>query len=245
MITLCDSEVAIFPRRTLGPEVVTSIDVPVITCAAAHLEPASSVRARRAIASSGLAATHEQQSVCMCGNLKASSHEERYPTAYRVATRARPGRGAHWHCLEPSMPLTAAHELSEALYLGHDPAHVGRARRQVRKTLHRWDLHAHADLAELIVSELVTNALRHGAGPIEVHLFYRCDDLRIEVRDAGQGRPVRREVTDDDECGRGLLLLDGLLDIHGGAWGVRDDKDGAGKTVYVEVSLTTGPVGSL
>jgi anti-sigma regulatory factor (Ser/Thr protein kinase) len=142
------------------------------------------------------------------------------------------------------MPLTTAHELSDALYLDHNPAHVGHARRQVRETLHRWDLHAQADLTELIVSELVTNALRHGTGPIEVRLFYRCGDLRIEVHDSGQGRPVRREVTDDDECGRGLLLLDGLLGIHGGARGVRDDKDGTGKTVYVEMSLAISLAGS-
>ena len=52
-------------------------------------------------------------------------------------------------------------------------------------------------------------------------------------------------MTDDDECGRGLLLLDGLLGIHGGARGVRDDKDGAGKTVYVEMSLATSLADSL
>ncbi|MGH3158099.1 MAG: ATP-binding protein [Streptosporangiaceae bacterium] len=143
------------------------------------------------------------------------------------------------------MPLTATHELSDALHLDHNPAHVGHARKRVRETLHRWDLHAQADLAELIVSELVTNALRHGAGPIEVRLFYGCGDLRIEVHDEGLGRPVRREVTDDDESGRGLLLLDGLLGIHGGARGVHDDKDGNGKTVYVEMSLATSPAGSL
>ena len=55
----------------------------------------------------------------------------------------------------------------------------------------------------------------------------------MEVHDNGPGRPVRRAVTDEDEDGRGLVLLDGLLGIHGGSRGVIDDRDGPGKTVYV------------
>jgi anti-sigma regulatory factor (Ser/Thr protein kinase) len=111
----------------------------------------------------------------------------------------------------------------------------------VRQTLRGWHLHAHADLAELVVSEMVTNALRRGAGPIGVALVYRRGALRVEVHDDGQGRPVRREVSDEDEGGRGLLLLDGLFGLHGGTRGVRDDQDGNGKTVYLEITLATSP----
>jgi hypothetical protein len=66
---------------------------------------------------------------------------------------------------------------------------------------------------------------------------YACGDLWTEVHDQGAGRPVRQHATTDDEQGRGLELLDGLIGLHGGARGVVDDSDGPGKTVYVAVSL--------
>ena len=67
----------------------------------------------------------------------------------------------------------------------------------------------HADLAELVVTELATNALRHGIGPIDIRLSLPGNNLRIEVHDHAAGRPVRRETTTDDEQGRGLALIDG------------------------------------
>ncbi len=87
----------------------------------------------------------------------------------------------------------------------------------------------------------VTNAVRHAEGPIEVRVSYACGDLWAEVHDQGIGRPVRQHATTDDEQGRGLELLDGLIGLHGGARGVVDDSDGPGKTVYVAVSLAVTP----
>jgi hypothetical protein len=52
------------------------------------------------------------------------------------------------------------------------------------------------------------------------------------------------ETTADDEQGRGLELLDGLIDLNGGARGVVDDTDGPGKTVYVALSLDSGQAGT-
>ena len=97
-----------------------------------------------------------------------------------------------------------------------------------------------AELAELVVTELATNALRHGTGPIDISLFSPGDNLAIEVHDHGAGRPVRRETTADDEQGGGLALLDGLIDLNGGTRGIADDADGQGKTVYVVLSLDPG-----
>jgi anti-sigma regulatory factor (Ser/Thr protein kinase) len=130
-------------------------------------------------------------------------------------------------------------EPSAPCRLGRDPAEVGRARELARKALSGWGLVEHAGLAELIVSELATNALRHGEGPIEVGLSYDSGDLRAEVHDEGAGRPVRQQATANDEQGRGLELLDGLSELYGGTRGVVDDSDGPGKTVYVAVSLAT------
>ena len=114
---------------------------------------------------------------------------------------------------------------------------LGHARELVRKTFAAWGLAEQAELAELVVTELATNALRHGTGPIDISLCYSGNDLRTEVPDHGTGRPVRRQTTADAEQGRGLELLDGLIDLNGGARGVVDDTDGPGKTVYVVLSL--------
>jgi len=64
------------------------------------------------------------------------------------------------------MPLTAVHERSVACQLGQDPVQVSTAREQARAALPGWGLGGHVGLAELIVSELATNALRYGDGPI-------------------------------------------------------------------------------
>lgn len=133
------------------------------------------------------------------------------------------------------------HELSAACRLGRDPVEVGRAREIARKALPGWGISEHTGLAELIVSEMVTNAVCHGEGPIEVRVSYACGDLWTEVHDHGAGRPVRQQATTDDEQGRGLELLDGMVSLHGGARGVVDDSDGPGKTVYVAVSLAVTP----
>jgi anti-sigma regulatory factor (Ser/Thr protein kinase) len=126
--------------------------------------------------------------------------------------------------------------------LSRDPAQVGRARKQAREALLRWGLAGHADLAELIVSELATNAIRHGDGVVHVCVsFARCD-LRVEVHDDAAGRwPVRRQAAAEDESGRGLALLDGLIGLHGGCRGVTHDGTGRRKTVYVMICLANAP----
>jgi signal transduction histidine kinase len=135
------------------------------------------------------------------------------------------------------MLLTAICAQSVSFRLGRQPVQVSHAREQARKALYRWGLGEHADLAELIVSELVTNALCHGEGPIWMQLSFARGDLRVEVHDDGAGRPVRRHAGGGDECGRGLELLDGLIELHGGDRGVISDPAGPGKTVYVVLSL--------
>ena len=69
--------------------------------------------------------------------------------------------------------------------LSRDPAQVRHAREQARQALSRWGLGEHADLAELIVSELATNAICHGHGVVRVCVSYARRHL------AG-GRPRRR-----------------------------------------------------
>jgi K+-sensing histidine kinase KdpD len=130
------------------------------------------------------------------------------------------------------MALTAAPELAVIIALDRDPAQAAGARRRVRHLVAGWNLGLHADLVELVVSELVANALRHGADPIEIRLSCGPAGLRVEVHEDGPGRPVRRHAGAYDECGRGLELLDGLIAPLGGAWGTVADRRAPGKTVY-------------
>jgi anti-sigma regulatory factor (Ser/Thr protein kinase) len=134
------------------------------------------------------------------------------------------------------MSLTAVPEYSASWLLGRDLTEARNAREQARKALLAWELGEHADTTELILSELVANAIRHGQGPIGVRISHDGTSLRVEVHDDGAGRPVRRPVTADDESGRGLEVVDRLLGM-GGIRGVTDDDAGDGKTVYVAIPL--------
>jgi len=71
--------------------------------------------------------------------------------------------------------------------------------------------------ARLLVSELVTNAFRHGRPPITLTIDTVDDRLRVEVEDAGAGRPLRRPEPGADG-GWGLLLVETAAD----RWGVAD-----------------------
>lgn len=118
---------------------------------------------------------------------------------------------------------------------GGDPACVGVARRLLRRHLAQWEMTELADTAELLLSELATNALRHASGPedrlVETR-FERLPDasLRIEVHDADDTEPQCQEPSAESISGRGLLLVDALT---GGRWGV-SDREGVGKRVWAE-----------
>jgi serine phosphatase RsbU (regulator of sigma subunit)/anti-sigma regulatory factor (Ser/Thr protein kinase) len=116
--------------------------------------------------------------------------------------------------------------------LSPDPAQVPRARRLVRRQLADWGLPAVAGTAELLVSEIVTNAVRHApGGPVELRLV-RADALLCEVTDTGQELPVLLDAGPADEAGRGLAVLSRLA--H--AWGTsRSRGTGPGKTVWFEL----------
>ena len=142
------------------------------------------------------------------------------------------------------MPPTVTQERSVGCRLRRDPAQVSRARRLVRETLADWGLDGYIDHTVLISSELVTNALRHGAGMINIRLYRARCELRVEVHDHGAGRPVRRHAGTADEGGRGLAVVDGLISMYNGQCGCTDDRTGPGKTVYVVLPIITNAVGA-
>ncbi|MGW4028117.1 SpoIIE family protein phosphatase [Streptomyces sp. NPDC004838] len=117
--------------------------------------------------------------------------------------------------------------------LPREPRSVGRARELARALLVTWGLEALVDTVELLVSELVTNALRYGEGEIRLRLL-RDRTLVCEVWDSGLVQPRRRRARDTDEGGRGLQLV-GLLSA---AWGSR--RTPRGKTVWFELALPNG-----
>jgi two-component sensor histidine kinase len=135
------------------------------------------------------------------------------------------------------MPLAAVCEPAVIRLPGRGPVHARDARRRARVLLAKWGLGEQASLGELVVSELVSNAVCHGEVPIWMQLSADSGELRVEVHDGGAGRPVRKHATGGDESGRGLELLDGLIELHGGERGVIADPAGPGKTVYVVLSL--------
>ncbi|WP_432030558.1 SpoIIE family protein phosphatase [Streptomyces sp. 1222.5] len=120
--------------------------------------------------------------------------------------------------------------------LPREPRSVGRAREYARGQLLSWDLEPLVDTAELLVSELVTNALRYGEGEIRLRLLLDRT-LVCEVWDSGLVQPRRRRARDTDEGGRGLQLV-GLLSA---AWGSR--RTPRGKTVWFELPLPGGETG--
>nr|WP_145490513.1 MULTISPECIES: ATP-binding protein [Streptomyces] len=112
-------------------------------------------------------------------------------------------------------------------------ARVAQMRHVTQRHMELWDLpSALADDVVLTVSELVTNAIRHGRGG-NVRLRVRCaEELRIEVSDGNPAPAQVRTTTDQDESGRGLFLVT-LLARN---WGVSED----GRTTWAAFCLPTG-----
>ena len=109
------------------------------------------------------------------------------------------------------------------------PSSVGTARRMVREELERSGRVELCDTAELLVSEVVTNALVHAGTPIEVHARVLAAGLRVEISDGSPVVPAMRHHSSMAGTGRGLRLLQAMVE----SWGT--ELRAWGKTVWFEL----------
>ncbi|WP_244942942.1 SpoIIE family protein phosphatase [Streptomyces inhibens] len=118
--------------------------------------------------------------------------------------------------------------------LPSDPAVVSTARSLVAHQLTSWGLEEEAFTTELIVSELVTNAIRYASAPIRLRMI-RDRTLTCEVSDGSSTAPRVRHPRATDEGGRGLLLVAQFAE----RWGARYTAEG--KTVWAEQKIDGAP----
>ena len=109
------------------------------------------------------------------------------------------------------------------------PASVSRIRRFASAACREVADGSVCETVELLVSEVATNALVHGAGNVRVHVRTQGRAVRIEVSDDSSALPVRRDAGVDGESGRGMALVEALST----RWGTDARPDG--KTVWFEV----------
>ncbi|MFF5445254.1 SpoIIE family protein phosphatase [Streptomyces sp. NPDC012888] len=124
---------------------------------------------------------------------------------------------------------------SDVAYWFLDPEETapGRARRYARRALERWGLEELSDSLELLVSEVVTNAVRYAERPVTLRLL-RTDVLRCEVGDDAPQLPRQRRARETDEGGRGLFLVNRMAR----RWGAT--RLSSGKVVWFELQLPGG-----
>jgi anti-sigma regulatory factor (Ser/Thr protein kinase) len=133
----------------------------------------------------------------------------------------------------PGQDVAGQWPLRSFLELGALPGAVPCARLHARELMREWGLKGLGDDVEILVSELVTNAVaasRSVARGLPVRLWLLCDKARvlIVVWDGCPQAPVRIDVSGDEESGRGLLLVESISD----QWGSYPTPATGGKAVW-------------
>jgi len=105
--------------------------------------------------------------------------------------------------------------LRATLSVVHGPGGPAQARAAVMAHADRLGLGELADDVVLLVSELVTNAIRHAVAPIDLEIEVDDDEVVVAVRDGSAVPPAPRNAGVEAEGGRGMLLVDLLTDEHG------------------------------
>ncbi|MEH0542009.1 PAS domain S-box protein [Streptomyces sp. B21-105] len=111
------------------------------------------------------------------------------------------------------------------------PASVPEGRAFLHKALTSWNCAENAADALLLLSETLTNAVQHASGPVGLRLHRTATDLTVEVSDGSAQLPQPRSAIEDEESGRGLILVRALA----ASWGVRPTDEG--KTTWFTLRL--------
>ncbi|WP_405568310.1 ATP-binding protein [Streptomyces phaeochromogenes] len=117
------------------------------------------------------------------------------------------------------MPQNAIEPWEYTLHIPHDPRAVTVCRRTLRLILTIHGLIRLTDVAELLATELISNAVRHTKGPAALRLRWRDGVLRIGAWDANpeppDPAPLLDQASTDSETGRGLTLVQACADVWG------------------------------
>ena len=122
-----------------------------------------------------------------------------------------------------------------AAHFPNDASSSSGARRFVTATLDRWGLDDLDEVASLLVSELVSNALLHAGSELDVHLHRSPGRVRIEVHDCSPRLPERKFYSTTSVTGRGLVFVSELA----ASWGFEPTADG--KAVWFELDQAAAP----
>jgi anti-sigma regulatory factor (Ser/Thr protein kinase) len=134
--------------------------------------------------------------------------------------------------MDTMAPIRLALRRERRIALTAGPAAPAAARRQVRAAIGAWDIPVDAPVAELLTSELVTNAITHEAGgTVILVITSACGQLRVDVHDTSCSVPVPVDAPADAETGRGLILVASMST----AWGFY--RTYAGKAVYFTLAF--------
>jgi anti-sigma regulatory factor (Ser/Thr protein kinase) len=130
-------------------------------------------------------------------------------------------------------PMSGEWSLETFLELGPYPTAVACARWHARQVLWEWGLTRFSDRVELVVSELMTNAIQASSSPdwiFPVRMWLRADNSRvlILVWDINPRPPKRADASEDSEAGRGLMLVESLS----ARWDWYQHKELGGKVVW-------------
>ncbi|AYN42777.1 MEKHLA domain-containing protein [Streptomyces dangxiongensis] len=126
----------------------------------------------------------------------------------------------------PAAPLAAV-----TTELPATASSVPEGRAFLRRTLASWECASSADDALLLLSETLTNAVQHAEGPLGLRLCRTATDLTVEVSDHSPHLPQPRLAAEDEQSGRGLLLVRTLAQ----SWGVRPTDEG--KTTWFTLKV--------
>lgn len=140
----------------------------------------------------------------------------------------------------PGPGITGEWPLRSFLELGALPGAVPCARLHARQVVWEWGLARLGDDIEILVSELVTNAVaasrsQDQVSPVRLWLLSDKACVLVMVQDASSRAPARVDADDDAESGRGLLLVEAIS----GQWGWNRTRETGGKVVWAMTAETS------